>query len=570
MANYIDTMQAYEDRKLRMDMALLAIAYYEGNPYEMNRTGMDMLRREYLAVPADEYEVDSRGERVYLGPGHEYEYNIARERIDRMVLGALPPNAKLIIKGVDDEKAEQELMRALFNFGPGFTSDEAGAVAFMRYILTTIAQVQDGLIVPRLLPEESGKPRRIRFNFYNSMEWQHEVSPDFDEEVEFYRIERKVFDGVQGNQATMSWHRLDIYRDKIIRYVPKPLSFGQHAPGWSSAPPGLENYPELYPWYFAPQVMEPVEIGTKEMIETGILRVVDKNIAVPIKYESRNMDPLRGAGELALNDFRAIDRANRMLIAWSEAVEETNFPVQVWWDAVMPKDPRTGKEISPAKFGAGAKVQVASVDSQLQGRVTYPENVPTSFAFPDVNEQTIRVAFGSIPTLGLTTEGLVNVSRLSGFAFSLLNWLQQGRIDNVRKTALEAGILEAMRTGVKILDAVGGLPAGVNADKVDFRVSYGVERLNEDERLKRVLVIESLKKLGVPEDQLVPHMPLEFDDEDEVLKGLEEKAKQEEEFVQLASEANNKLSAAAGLSKERLPGNPTGRPPVGSEGNNNA
>lgn len=565
---YIDTAQAYEDRKLRMDMAMLAISYYEGNPYDMTRTGMDLLRREYLANAGDEFETDARGQRVYLGPGYEYEYNIARERVDRMVLGALPTNARLIIDGIDDDDKERELMRALFNFGPGFSNDESGMIAFMRHILTMVAQVQDALMVPRLMPAGSDGKRKVRFNVYTSMDWAAEVSADFNDDVEFYRVERKVYDGESGGQATMSWHRLDIYRDRIVRYVPKPLNFGQSAIGHGIAPNGMENYPELYPWYFAPKIMEPMEVAATEMIERGIMSQLDHHIAIPVKYQDRNMDPLRGAGELSTNDLRAIDRANKMLVAWSEAVEETNFPIQVWWDAMLPKDSRTGAELNPAGLGAGAKVQASSVDQQLKGRVSYPENVPTSFAFPDVNEQIIRVAFGSVPTLGLTTEGLVNVSRLSGFAYSLLNDLQQSRIDDIRRTALSAGVVRALETGLKLLEIVGGLPEGVRADDVRFRLSYGVERLNEDERLKRLLTVESLKKLGVPPAQLVPHLPLEFDDQDSVLDGIEEQVRKDEEMVNLAKEANRTLESAAGLSKERLPGRPSGRPPAqaGDEG----
>lgn len=543
---FIDSNESKAIMRQNIDLALMVLSYYEGNPYDNEFTGSNLLRASYVSGD-DEFYSDNDNKKTFRGPGYDYEYNIARDRIERMVHGVVPPTARFVVEGVED-KAKTELMARLFNFGPRFDSTENSVLRFIRMVIRETAKLQDGLIVIRQLPEaaEQGKPPRIRFNFYPSMNWQAEIRDGWDEEVDFYRVEKKEFGGTnKAGQPQLFWHRMDIYRDRVQRYAPYPID--SHTPPWMTAPSGLEDYSVWYPWYFAPPGMEPDPAGNTP-VEAAILRQIGEHLAVPVRYEERDIYGIRGCGELQLNDLRAIDRANRMLIAWSEAVEEIDFPLQVWLDCNMPKD-QTGKEIKPSSLGPGAKVQATSVDETLRGSVFYPPGSPNQLRFPEVLAQVARVSFGSIPTMGLTDEAMANVSRLSGFAFGLLNWLQEGRIADIRQTAIEDGVLAALRRGLKVLQVRNMLPAGVNADDVQFRMNYGSAPLSEDERLKRVLVCESLKtNFGFPPEELISQLPVDIENRQAVLDGMEEAQKREEEMFDLAQQtASDKLKDSAGV-----------------------
>lgn len=553
MTPFIDTNESKALMRQSIELAMMVRSYYEGNPYDNQFTGSNFIRANYVSGD-DEFYTDKDGSKTFNGPGYDYEYNIARDRIERMVHGVVPPTARFVIEGVDEEQKKQ-LMAKLFNFGPRFNQSENSVLRFIRMVVRETAISQDGLVVIRRLPADPsrGRENRLRFNFYPSMNWQAEISDSWDDEVEFFRIEKKEFGETNASgQPELFWHRLDIYRDRAVRYKPYPLSMGN--PPWMSAPPGMEDYSQWYPWYFAPPGMEPEPSGSTP-VEAAIIKRIGEHLAVPIRYEERDIYGIRGSGELQLNDLRAIDRANRMLISWSQAVEEMDFPIQVWMDCNLPAD-TSGKEIKPSSIRAGGKVQITSHDETQKGDVFYPGNAPNQLRFPEVLAQVARVSFGSIPTMGLTDDAMANVSRLSGFAYGLLNWLQEGRIAEIRQLAIEDGVLEALRRGLRVLEVLGDLPGGLKADDIQLRMNYGSAPLSEDERLKRTLVVESLKNtFGFPAEEIVKLLPVDIEDRQAVLDGMAEMKDREDEMFDMAQQAaESDLSDSAGVDNKARSG----------------
>lgn len=521
-----------------MDFALLGRSYYEGNPYKIQSGSGAGLIRINILEPLEEYKIDKvTGKPEYIGPGFSYEYNIAALRIDRMVSEVLPQDAVLVITGFEDDENQtkaKELLSVIANLGAKYQATPDGFVHWMRQVLTDVAQTGDRLGLPKFVPEDAmtGRPGRIRLMTFDYAAWDAELDAEDETEVVFYRIEEKRW----GNNNQCYWHRFDIYPDQIKRYSPQ-LAVGD-PPGYLLYP-GMQDWEKMQPHYF-PGVMNEQQVTAKDKFEADAIRKVGGHLAVPIRYMDRALQSYRGQGEIQVHDMRTIDRANRHLIAWSNATEETNFPTLLFWDAIFPKGP-DGKEMDAPNFRTGSQWKLMS-SGDKDGRAAYPENIPTQFAYGDYLEQCLTIAYGQVPFMGRKPEDMRAFAELSGFAHGVMMKMMNDRVDQIRQSAINEGFIPLLHKALRLADAKGILPADIDAGKVDFKMLYGSKPVTADEALKQMLTCESGLKLGVPIDTVVRHLPFAIANEQEVVQGIQDQMDNAMAMTQAIQDA--KLTAA--------------------------
>ena len=542
--HYVDT-DAYRVEQIKlMHRAMLSEAYYHGNPYGMN-DGMGILRANIL-LPPQEWTKRPDGQYEYTRPNWDYDYNIARERVTRMTAAVLPRGTTFHVEGVDEDQLKL-LEPLLFNFGGAFPRNLKGLMQYAKQTLVSTAIQGDNLILMKQMPkdEERNLPARMRFVTYDFQDWSLEVDDRQDDEVLFYRVEWKDWKADGSPKGEVYWNRMDIYSDKIVRYTPIKAVVD---PAWHLSYTGIEMIEKHNPWYFAPTGMSPQEPSSREMIESELIAKIGGPPCIPLVYEPLAPRAYRGRPEVCFEDMRAIDKANEQLYIWGQAVKETNFPMLLIWDAVMPKNP-SGKSISGQQLSQPGAVHQMTSRAEQQGRVEYPGNIPTGDAFANVLEQIVRVAFGSMMPMGLKAEDTATIAELSGFAHSVINFLQEERAGDIRSRVIENGIVRAMNLGIQHLGIIGGLPAGVNADKIEVTVKYAQREITEDEKMKLMLVLQTMQQMGVPVEELVDQMPLNFKDRKAVVENME---KMQEEAAQMMD-----LMAKAKLQQ---PGGAAGKP----------
>lgn len=517
MKYWLDTNSYRPRRKLAIDFSLLCRAYYEGHPYGVSKFYNIGPIRWNLLENLDEMSENKKGDAIYTGPEHQYEYNIARLRIDQMTKSILPHQSQLIIEGIgDDEDGEKakEYIRTVINPGSKYPATLTGIKQWMRAVLLDAAIVGDRLGIPRFMPRT---PRRdkpfILLTTFPSADWDAELDEETNE-PEFYRIEHRRF----GGDDKEYWHRFDIFKDHIQRYQPQ-IAATSGQPAWDLLYPGLMNWDKAQPFYFSSD-MKPIAETPESRLEADELGRMSEIIATPIRYSDRNIDSFRGMPEVLIDDMRAIDKANRHLSIWAKAVEETNFPAMIVWDAIFPKRP-DGTAATEVNLRAGSQHQMSSVYENQPGRAEYPKNIPTEFAFADYLDQIATIAFGTIPNRGLKPEDVRAFSQMSGFAYQIMCKPMADRVQEFRENAIDNGILPLFRKAHEMAKIKEILPKW--AADVEFSMTYGKEPVSADETLKQMLVCQTgFSNLNLPASVIVPNLPLKIENEQEVIDAMEE------------------------------------------------
>ena len=548
MKYWLDSSDYRQGRRTNIDLSLLSRAYYEGNPYDIFNSGIGLVRLNLLR-PMEEVQKNSQtGKYEYIGPGHPYEYNIAKARIDQMVQAVLPSTAELsfpAIKEDDDDAKANEYIRKVLNPGSKYPKTKAGLLQWMRAILRDAAQPGDRLAMPRYMEGLGERKSYIQLSSYGYADWDIEENED-DDEIRFFRICSKRASGDGKNY----WHVWDIWLDHIVRYTPQEC--------YGAIPielmyPGLVDWSKAQPFYFPGELQE-LKARPQDQLEATYMKQLGEFLPVPIRYIDRGIDSHRGESEIQIPDMAAIDKANRHLAIWAKAVEDTNFPSLIVWDAVTPNDPATGKP-KHANFRAGSQHNMSSSGNQT-GRAEYADNAPTEFAFDKYLEQIVTVALGPVPNQGLKPSDKKAISEMNGFAHIMLSRLMAERVAGIRQTAIENGLMEVFRRAHKIAKMKSLLPGWAgDSDEMAIRISYGKEPMTADESLKQMLTVESGLKIGLDPKRLVSSIPMPIGDE---TTAAEEISKQREQ-ADLMNQAMAKAKAAALENPGKAPGAPAGQ-----------
>jgi hypothetical protein len=516
MKYWLDSDNYRPRRKLAIDFSLLCRAYYEGYPYNASKFNNIGQTRWNLLENLSEMSRDKKGEYTYSGPEHQYEYNIAKLRVDQMVNSILPHQAQIIIEGIvdDDDGAKvKEYIRTVINPGSKYPATLNGLKQWMRAVILDAAQVGDRLAIPRFIPRTAQRQPFVLLTTFSSADWDAELDEETNE-PDFYRLEFKRF----GDDGKAYWHRFDIFKDHIQRYEPQRVSV-EGQPAWDLLYPGLMDWDKALPHYFSSN-LKPVAETAETRVEAVDLGKMSETIATPIRYGDRGIDSFRGIPEVLIADMRAIDKANRHLSIWARAVEDTNFPAMIIWDAVFPKLP-DGTAQTNINLRAGSQHQLSSAFDTQPGRAEFPDNVPTEFAFAAYLDQIATIAFGSIPNRGLKPEDVRSFSQMSGFAHQIIAKPMDDRVKDFRTNSIDNGILPLFRKAHEMAQIKGILPSF--AAKVEFKMTYGKEPVSADEALKQMLVCQTgLSNLKLPPRVIVPNLPFQIDDEQEVIDAMEQ------------------------------------------------
>lgn len=499
---YLDTREYYKRRKKQVEWLLLQRAYFMGHPYGPGPIdSFDYSRLwEGLLSPTDDDPP------VYLD-------NIAKLIIETNVADVLPQGTRLSLSTTPEEETLTQLYSLLMNFGPGYPSGIEGFFEWVESILLDIAQTGDGLILVRYLPRNGKQAGRIRFNYYPAECWDAEIDPDSDE-VKFYRIEYKYKD----SDGELYWRRFDVHRDHITRYRDSKALW---QPDNGMPPPAIEPVALDGIGGFMPPPMDTLRRGViQETAENSLLAELGEWVAIPLIWRRTSQESHRGDPELMTNELAAIDDVNRLLTRWKEAAINVGDPSLMALDLALPREPGDeGAELSRADLGPGAVLSCVSLDER-SGKLTYPENLPTTFPHSEVLERIRSATFGNTPNIGLDPGKISRFGELSGFASMLLKYNHTQKVGQRRRRVLNNGILRALETGMQLLQLRGLLPEGISSN-TSMKLEYGGPLMSPDEKLKQVTMISMLLKMGVPASEVVPLMPFDPKDIPSLISNIE-------------------------------------------------
>jgi hypothetical protein len=534
MAYYIDSRPHYELRQKQVTWAALRRAYYEGFPYNDNP-----LRRyvsyfwETLMAPTDR---KTRRPRYYD--------NVARTIIENTVNDILPSESAVRITGTDDMTAAelQKLHAALFNFGPGYEQGPGGFLAWAKRCLTDTAQTQSGLIFLRLMPPIGSRGTWIAWHYYPFEAWtaeQDEVSAD----PLFYRIEYK-YDKVDNEKRTTFWHRVDIWRDHLVRYMDTPALVNNFD---NDVPQGAmlfttDSFASILP----PKMTMLEDPNGRDNVERSILTALSGWVCVPLIWDRVDVSELEGASALRTNRLQAIDEVNRLITEWADAAIQHGNPDLVAIDLDVPGDEaiEQGQAVTD-KFGAADIMQTIST-GMFPGKMVYPDNMPTSLLHKAPLDSLRQAVFEGDPNFSIDPATIGRFGELSGFASGQLNRNHDSKIKALRDDLLTGGLLVALRRAMELLDAVGELPDGVDPE-ARLTVKLAGRNFSPQEELQMASTFAALQDRGVPAEDLLAYARkfLDIHDESEFLAGLAEYKTVTEKLRQLTQVAKQTKPTAA-------------------------
>lgn len=543
----IDTREYYAKRKAAIEIRLMLRYYYEGIPYKYDPEDLAAspreIRRSILRNTTVQISEDNtselrrvRSETPDRSDGIDYMDNVAADRIDAVVGAVLPADTALRIDIESDDgetkepttvtkKDRKKLFRQLLNFGDQFDSDkpEQDFMRWLKLVLTDVAQTGDGLILVQYLPpdEKLKLPGRIKYEFYSYECWDRQNDP-ITGELQFYRVEFKYVD----ENGKERFYRRDYHPGKKIIYN-EPEATIEFQKG---IPPAHHEGIPMDPMI---GILPPKFVEQSETTEAGALTELGAAPCVDLIWNEKNMDSYRGFPEIWFDDIPGIDSTNEILNALTEAVVYAGNQPLIALDVKGPEGSNNKpRDLRKEDMAAGAIANLRSLgnDESKQGKVFFPENTPTVFPHDQGMKQVRAAAMGGIPNARFNDADLEKLSRLSGFAYTILTGQFDQRVKDIRRSAVDR-VLKALRLGIRLLRIKNALPDGL-PDDFDITLDYGDQKITEDERSKLAVTLLAYDKLGVPRDVLIKMIPgLSTDDIEKTLAGVRERQQLDEELM---------------------------------------
>ncbi|MFA5344429.1 MAG: hypothetical protein WC381_10765 [Kiritimatiellia bacterium] len=523
---YIDNLTYYQRRRLQQDFVQLLRNYYEGHPYNdlyqdtqtQNQVALSLWRNVMVPDPSDE-------EPVYLE-------NCIRNKIDDIVMDVFPIGTRIVWEGLGEgetlEARQRLLAERLLNFTNDYPSGDKGLREWIYNVLADCALTGDGLA--QVESEGVGQDAIARLKFFPSEAWDMEMT---DRHLPlFYRIEYGIKDDA-GEEHIRRW---DIYRDRIIQYS----GDSEVVMGDDGAPPPNPRSLNQNALLTAPVLRQLPE----DAQQSALMRTLDRWIVEPLRWQRLAADDERGASEVMLNDLSTTDDINRLLRYWKEGAINAGSPPLVALDIDLPNEPGAeSKELNKSDLGAGAVLKAASADFDRQGKLTYPENVPTQSLHEAVLDR-YRVAIaGSSPLSNLDPSKISRFGELSGFSKSILEKIHVQRVGRIRDNMLQTRIASLLQTGLIMLAMRDAIPdfSVEDARKVRVRFEFGGEVMSPDEKLKITTMVAMCQKLGLPPTELIAIMQqvVDLQDREGTIKAMEEAEQQAQEMEQMLAAAKS-------------------------------
>jgi hypothetical protein len=526
MGYYVNTRKHYELRQNQITEAILRRAYFEGHPYT------DDPVTHYFADTWTDLMTPDRPSRTPI-----YYDNIARILIENTVSDILPSESVLRIPGTEEmeDKQRKQFFEQLFNLGPGYERSPSGFLSWCGKVLKDTAQPGDSLIFNRLVP---GKSPRVEWNFYPMEAWTVEEGVDSIEPL-FYRIEYR-YDKVEGESVLILWHRLDIWRDRLIRYHDTPALW-QAADTTFSDPrflrPGADSNTSLMPPQMS--VMESPEYEA----ENAVLRELDDWVCTPLLWDRGDPRANRGTSSLRKNRLQGIDQVNRELSEWADAAIQHGNPDLFAIDLRTAEDEEERKDI-----GEGRKTDIisGSSDGLQQGKISYPDNLPTQLLHEKALDALRQAVFEGTPNFSINPENITRFGELSGFATGQLNKQHDAKVKQLRDDLVRDGLLVALKRALKLLKISGSLPDGVEPD-AEITIKLSSRQFSPAEEQQMSTVFSSLQDRGIPADDLLAYASkfLDVKDENEFREALEEYKSMKEEMFEITKIAKEQKPSPA-------------------------
>lgn len=537
----LGTPAYYAKRKAEIEARMVLRYYYQGVPYGTDPDDLGMipgvLRQSVLHGDATMIDEDGNLRRVKStkpdrADDIDYMENLARERIDAIVSAVIPSGTAIRLEVETEEgskqedipkKVRQELFKRLLNFGDRFNTDkhEDDFLRWVKLALKDIAQTGDGAILTQYVPpdEALNLPGRVRYVFYPYEAWDRQNEPIFGD-LEYYRVEFLYV----GNDSKHYFYRRDyhpgfkkIYHDKE---ADDNWERGIMPPKHSAV--ALDSIAGVVP---------PKIEFKEESTEDGALSDLGECCFVEVLWNEKDMDSYRGYPEIWYDDLPSIDAANEILNALPEAVIYAGNQPLAMIDCHAGIGPdKKPIEIKRADMAAGARMELVSTHDIHPGKLTFPEHPPTQLLHDDGLKHMRAAAMAGTPNMRLDQKGMMEISRLSGFAYQILTSQFMERVEEIRKGAV-ARILKGLRLGIKLLKLKDELPAGL-PDDFDIVLDYGETKMTEDELVKQATRLLVYDKLGIPRDVIIRLIPgISTDDIEKVIAGVLEKQQLDEKVL---------------------------------------
>lgn len=526
---YIDSRDHYTLRMQEVTWATMRRAYYGGYPYTDNELELyESSTWQNLMNPTEE-ENDWPA----------YYDNLARIIIENTVNDILPSESSIAIEGIDKLDGDTaDFYRALFNFGTGYEHLPQSFISWAKKVLSDVAQPGNGLIFLRLMPETETEPARIQWDYYPMEAWcAEQTAKNLD--PEFYRIEYK-YDVVSGdNERVTYWHRVDIYRDHIVRYYDEPAlinNFNTDIPQGQKFTTS-DTFATLLPPNMT--VMQPDPVA--DAAEREIMKQLSGWVCIPLIWDRRHPNDLKGCSPLRINRLQGIDQVNRLETEWSDAAVEHGNPQEYAVDLELPGE--EGGERDETTANDFTRRDIMSVVSNGQttqrGEMTYSNNIPTSLLHKEPLDSLRLAVFEGDPNFTINPETIGRFGELSGFANGLLNKNHDSKVRNLRDDLVYNGLMLALRRAMEMLKAVDQLPSGINTD-AKLSVKLSGRDFSPDEELKMATTLSMMVKLNLPDEDIMAyaHKFMDIGNETEFVKSIQEYKKMAQEALLMAKQAH--------------------------------
>lgn len=528
---YIDSRDFYELKQQKVTQAAVRRAYYGGFPYRDNP--FEQYQAQYWA------SLMSPTEEVNDWP--QYYDNLARIIIENTVNDILPSESSLRIKGMDkieDANRQRDFYRQLFCLPPGYKRTPAGFISWAKKTLIDVAQTGNGLIFLRLIPANDNEPIRIKWDYYAMEAWQAE-EVEKGAAPEFYRIEYK-YDTVEAdNKRTTRWHRVDIYRDHIVRYHDTAALINNFD---NDIPQGgristADTFAGILPPRMSVQQPDP----TMDSIERGIMAQLGGWVCIPLVWDRKDPADLEGVSALRINRLATIDQVNRLETGWSDAAMDHGNPQEYALDLDLPGEEGGERDETTRNdyFGRDVIIAQSSGSMTQRGTVMYPDNMPSQLLHEAPMESLRRAVFEGAANMGLNPESIGRFGQMSSYGYGLINRSQEDRVKNLREDLISSGILDALERALEMLDAVGQLPASIQGDD-EPTIRMAGRSLSPDEELKMMTSLAEMYKLSFPEETILAYARkfIDIDDDETFLKSIKDYYERAQEVLEAAKAAH--------------------------------
>lgn len=289
------------------------------------------------------------------------------------------------------------------------------------------------------------------------------------------------------------------------------------------------------------------------------MRQLDDWVCIELRWRRLQHKDIRGTSEMMFNDLLGADDINRMITSWKDAAHSMGNPPMLLLDVDEPKDAQGNKiTLNKENLAPGEVLLTSSTDEGGGGKMMYPMNPPGQAPYNDVLD-VLRVALmGNTPMSGPNATDVSRFADMSAFAKDIIEKVHRERVARIRERIFDNGIARLLKTGVEIL-AIAGAVEGLTiemAKKLEIKFEYGGPMLSADEKVKGITYVAMAQKIGIPARELVPLLPFEPKDRDQLIADMEEKEQQEQQFAEQMQEI-----ALNPPAERPAPGTPKTQPP---------